>query len=82
MPLNRHSTAIHAYVLMMEMKPGDQFDIPADTLSDMQVPLDHPLDRMDTRYVVERLQRWLPFKTEVLIYADSGKTTFRRITDT
>ncbi len=64
---------------MRDMKPGERFDIPADVLNDMEVPLDHPLDRMDARYVLDRLQRWLPFDTEILVDAMSGKVTFCRI---
>jgi hypothetical protein len=45
----------------------------------MNVPLDHPLDRPDARYKVERLQRLLPFKTEVFIHLDGGKVTFQRL---
>jgi hypothetical protein len=78
MPLNRYSTAVHAFTLMKEMKPGECFDIPADTLDDMTVPLDHPFDRPDARYKIDRLQRWLPFETEVMVYVDSGTVTFCR----
>jgi len=78
MPLNRYSSAVHAWTLMKDMKPGERFDIPSETLQDMSVPLDHPLDRADARYIIERLQRWLPFETEVLVYADGRKVTFCR----
>ena len=79
MPLNRYSTAVHAWTIMKDMKAGECFDIPADTLKDMRVPLDDPRDMPDARYKIERIQCWLPFKTEVLVYADSGKVTFRRL---
>lgn len=79
MPLSRYSTAVHAWTLMKDMKPGECFDIPSDTLSDMSVPLDHPFDRADAAYKIERIQRWLPFETEVLVYTDGGKVTFCRL---
>lgn len=79
MPLNRYSSAVHAWTLMKDMKPGECFDIPSDALADMSVPLDHPGDRANAEYKLERIQRWLPFKTEVLVYADGGKVTFRRL---
>jgi hypothetical protein len=79
MPLNRYSSAVHAWTLMKEMKPGERFDIPSETLQDMTVPLDHPLDRPDARYIIERLQRWLPFRTEVLTEIGGRKVTFCRL---
>lgn len=79
MPLNRYSSAVHAWTLMKEMKTGECFDIPIDTLNDMSVPLDDPLDRQDAAYKIERLKRWLPFDSEVLVYADGSKVTFRRL---
>jgi hypothetical protein len=78
MPLNRHSTAVHAYSLMRDMKPGEHFDIPWDILKQMEVPREHPLDIVDSRYVIERLQRWLPFDTEVLEDILTKKITFCR----
>jgi hypothetical protein len=63
---------------MRDMKPGERLDIPADTLREMDVPRDDPLDRVDERYIIDKLQRWLPFKTEVLVDILTGKVTFCR----
>lgn len=73
-----YRTMVHAWTHMSQMGPGQRFDIPIETLEDMDVPLDHPLDRPDVRYKIERLQRWLPFRTEVLTYPDGKKITFVR----
>jgi hypothetical protein len=77
-PLRQGSTAVHAYALMRDMKPGERFDIEHDVLRDMDCPRDHVLDVVDAQYVIDKLQQWLPFKTEVLVDILTGKVTFCR----
>ena len=64
---------------MKTMEPGERFNIPADTLDDMDVPLDDPRDRPDARYKIRKLQDWLPFDTTVYQDAFTGDFTFERL---